>query len=61
MRYVRPTATITPKNDAAHTGSTLDLGAVLDVSKGGRHVATLHPSEGFYASGEAGQGTRRAA
>src|SRR6202163_1279579 len=25
VRYVRPTATITPKNDAAHTGSTLSL------------------------------------
>jgi cytochrome c-type biogenesis protein CcmF len=57
VRYVRPTATITPKNDRAHTGSTLDVGAVLDVSKGGRHVATLHPSEGFYDSGEAAQGS----
>src|SRR5271166_6216070 len=57
VRYVRPTATITPKYDAAHTGSTLSLGAVLDVSKGGRHVATLNPSEGFYASQEAGQGS----
>ena len=46
-----PTATITPKYDAAHTGSTLSLGAVLDVTKDGRHVATLRPSEGFYASG----------
>jgi cytochrome c-type biogenesis protein CcmF len=50
VRYVRPTATITPKYDRAHTGSTLSLGAVLDVSKHGRHVATLEPSEGFYAS-----------
>jgi cytochrome c-type biogenesis protein CcmF len=57
VRYVRPTATITPKEDRAHTGSTLDLGAVLDVSKGGRHVATLHPSEGFYDSGEPAQGS----
>ena len=57
MRYVRPTATITPKYDAAHTGSTLSLGAVLDVTKGGRHVATLYPSEGYYASEEASQGT----
>jgi cytochrome c-type biogenesis protein CcmF len=57
VRYVRPTATVTPRNDAAHTGSTLSLGAVLDVSKGGRHVATLRPSEGFYASGQPGQGT----
>jgi cytochrome c-type biogenesis protein CcmF len=57
IRYVRPTATITPKNDAAHTGSTLSLGAVLDVSKHGRHVATLRPSEGYYDSGEPAQGS----
>jgi cytochrome c-type biogenesis protein CcmF len=57
VRYVRPTATITPKYDEAHTGSTLSLGAVLDVSENGRHVATLNPSEGFYASDEPSQGT----
>ena len=59
IRYVRPTATITPKYDAAHTGSTLSLGAVLDVTKHGRHVATLHPSEGYYASEEPSQGIGR--
>jgi cytochrome c-type biogenesis protein CcmF len=57
VRYERPTATVTPRQDRAHTGSTLSLGAVLDVSKQGRHVATLYPSEGYYASGEASQGT----
>jgi cytochrome c-type biogenesis protein CcmF len=57
VRYVRPTATITPKYDRAHTGSTLNLGAVLDVSKHGHHVATLEPSEGFYASGSSAQGS----
>jgi cytochrome c-type biogenesis protein CcmF len=57
VRYVRPTATITPKYDQEHTGSTLNLGAVLDVTKNGHHVATLNPSEGFYASEEASQGT----
>jgi cytochrome c-type biogenesis protein CcmF len=57
VRYVRPTATITPKYDEAHTGSTLSLGAVLDVTKGGHHVTTLEPSEGFYASQEASQGS----
>ncbi|HTW43041.1 MAG TPA: cytochrome c-type biogenesis CcmF C-terminal domain-containing protein [Solirubrobacteraceae bacterium] len=57
VRYVRPTATLTPKEDSAHTGSTMSLGALLDVTKGGRHVATLEPSEGFYASQEASQGT----
>jgi cytochrome c-type biogenesis protein CcmF len=57
VRYVRPTATITPKYDAAHTGATLSLGAILDVTKNGRHVATLSPSEGYYDSGEASQGS----
>jgi cytochrome c-type biogenesis protein CcmF len=57
IRYVKPTASITPKYDRAHTGSTLNLGAELDVTKGGKHVATLTPSEGFYASQEASQGT----
>jgi cytochrome c-type biogenesis protein CcmF len=57
VRYVRPTATITPKYDAAHTGSTLSLGAELDVTEHGRHVATLQPSEGYYASQEPSQGS----
>ncbi len=57
VRYVKPTATITPKYDQEHTGSTLSLGAVLDVTKHGQHVATLNPSEGFYASEEASQGS----
>ncbi|HEX4564422.1 MAG TPA: cytochrome c-type biogenesis CcmF C-terminal domain-containing protein [Solirubrobacteraceae bacterium] len=57
VRYVRPTTTISPANDAAHTGSTLSLGAVLDVSRGGRHVATLLPSQGYYSSPEAGLGS----
>ena len=57
VRYVRPTATITPRYDAAHTGSTLSLGAVVDVSKHGRHVATLYPSQGYYASQEPAQGS----
>jgi cytochrome c-type biogenesis protein CcmF len=57
VRYVRPTASITPRYDPAHTGSTLSLGAVLDVSKHGRHVATLTPSEGFYDSGDPTQGS----
>ncbi len=57
IRYVRPTATITAKDDRAHTGATLSLGAVLDVSQRGRHVATLRPSEGFYDSGDPTQGS----
>ncbi len=57
VRYLRPTATITPKYDQAHTGSTLSLGALLSVTKNGHHVATLNPSEGFYASEDPSQGT----
>lgn len=57
IRYVRPTATITPRYDAAHTGSTLSLGAIIDVSSGGKHVATLAPSEGFYNSQDPSQGS----
>ena len=82
VRYVRPTASVTPDYDSAstqggrelsaviraepgvtlgpdtaRTGATLSLGAVLDVSKGGHHVITLRPSEGFYASEEPSQGS----
>jgi cytochrome c-type biogenesis protein CcmF len=57
VRYVRATATVSPAQDAAHTGSTLALGAVLNVTKNGRHVATLYPSEGYYASDEPSQGS----
>jgi cytochrome c-type biogenesis protein CcmF len=82
VRYVRPTASVTPDYDSAdtpagrelsavirsqrgvtlgpdtaRTGATLSLGAVLDVSKGGRHVTTLYPSEGYYASEEPTQGS----
>jgi cytochrome c-type biogenesis protein CcmF len=57
MHYVRPTASITPKYDRAHTGSTLALGAEVDVTKDGKHVATLNPSQGYYASQEPSQGT----
>ena len=82
VRYLRPTASVTPDYDSpgtqggrelsavirsepgvvlgpdtARTGATLSLGAVLDVSKNGRHVTTLRPSEGFYASEEPTQGS----
>jgi cytochrome c-type biogenesis protein CcmF len=42
VRYVRPTSALTAEK--------ITLGAVLDVSKGGRHVATLMPSRGYYPS-----------
>ncbi|MFI5004834.1 MAG: heme lyase CcmF/NrfE family subunit, partial [Solirubrobacterales bacterium] len=57
VHYVRPTATITPRYDPTHTGSTLNIGAVLRVSKHGRYVTTLRPSEDFYESQEASQGS----
>ncbi len=57
VRYVRPTATVSPAEDREHTGSTLALGAVLDVRKGKRHVTTLTPSVGYYASGDPSQGS----
>jgi cytochrome c-type biogenesis protein CcmF len=57
IRYVRPTASVTPRYDPAHTGATLSVGALLDVSKSGHHVAWLNPSEGFYDSGDPTQGS----
>jgi cytochrome c-type biogenesis protein CcmF len=42
IRYVRPSSDLTSEK--------ITLGAVLDVSKDGRHVATLLPSRGYYPS-----------
>jgi cytochrome c-type biogenesis protein CcmF len=55
VRYVRPTAAVL--NDPAHTGSSLNVGAVLDVSSGGHHVTTLRPSRGYYESAEPSAGS----
>jgi cytochrome c-type biogenesis protein CcmF len=57
IHYVRPTASVTPKYDPDQTGATMTLGALLDVTKGGHHVAWLEPNEGFYDSGEPAQGS----
>ncbi|HEY7961167.1 MAG TPA: cytochrome c-type biogenesis CcmF C-terminal domain-containing protein [Solirubrobacteraceae bacterium] len=83
IRYVRPTASVSPAytaghpeserllrallraqggtvaltHDPARTGAAMSLGAVLDVSRGARHVATLRPSEGFYDSSDPTQGS----
>jgi cytochrome c-type biogenesis protein CcmF len=57
VRYVRPTVAITPAYDPAHTGSTMSIGAVLNVTKHGKYVATLTPAEDFYDSGEPSQGS----
>jgi cytochrome c-type biogenesis protein CcmF len=42
VRYVKPTATASDQK--------ISLGAVLNVSKGGKHVTTLHTSYGLYPS-----------
>src|SRR5204862_1400474 len=42
VRYVRPTESASAQK--------LSFGAVLDVSKNGRHVTTLRTSRGFYPS-----------
>ena len=48
VRYVRPVAEV--GRDRAKTGAPISLGAVLDVSKNGKHVTTLNPSRGYYPS-----------
>jgi cytochrome c-type biogenesis protein CcmF len=57
FHYIRPTASVSAQSDTVHTGSTLNLGAVLRVTKGGRYVGTLRPSEGFYESQEEALGS----
>jgi cytochrome c-type biogenesis protein CcmF len=50
VRYVAATTTVSPEK--------LSLGAVLDVRRDGRHVATLRPSRGYYpAADPRGEGT----
>jgi cytochrome c-type biogenesis protein CcmF len=48
LRYVRPTASVSAQK--------VDLGAVVDVSKAGRHVTTLSPAMGYYPIINAGLG-----
>jgi cytochrome c-type biogenesis protein CcmF len=48
FRYMRPTAAVSPQK--------LSFGAVLDVSKGKKHVTTLDTSRGFYPSQDSSQG-----
>jgi cytochrome c-type biogenesis protein CcmF len=48
VRYVKPTFDVA--HDRRDTGALVSLGAVLDVTKGGKHVATLNPSRGYYPS-----------
>jgi len=54
VKYERSTATY--RSDPRGTGALLTLGAVLDVSKHGKHVATLYPARGYFPSDDASQG-----
>src|SRR5436305_15228837 len=45
VRYVRPVAEV--GRDRAKTGAPISLGAVLDVSKNGKHT-TVRPMRNFY-------------
>jgi cytochrome c-type biogenesis protein CcmF len=46
FRYQRATWSVLA--DPKGTGAILSLGAVLDVSRNGRHLATLHPARGYF-------------
>jgi cytochrome c-type biogenesis protein CcmF len=48
LRYVRPTASVSAQK--------VDLGAIVDVTKGGHHVTTLSPAMGYYPLINAGLG-----
>jgi cytochrome c-type biogenesis protein CcmF len=48
FHYVRPTATATPER--------VSFGAVIDVTKGGKHVTTLRTMQSFYPSTSASDG-----
>ncbi|HEY3021254.1 MAG TPA: cytochrome c-type biogenesis CcmF C-terminal domain-containing protein, partial [Solirubrobacteraceae bacterium] len=54
VRYARATGRVADDPDG--TGAFMTLGAVLDVSKGGKHVATLRPARNYYP-GDPSQGT----
>jgi cytochrome c-type biogenesis protein CcmF len=55
MRYVRATGQVA--DDPRGTGALMDLGAVVDVSRDGRHVATLRPARGYYPTQDPSQGS----
>jgi cytochrome c-type biogenesis protein CcmF len=48
IRYVRATSAL--------SNEKMTLGAILDVSKNGRHVSTLTPTRGYYAALDPGLG-----
>jgi cytochrome c-type biogenesis protein CcmF len=55
VRYSHPTWRVI--RDPHGTGAILNLGAVLDVSRGKRHIATLRPSRGYFPAVGDGEGT----
>jgi cytochrome c-type biogenesis protein CcmF len=55
MRYVRATGEVA--DDPRGTGALMDLGAVIDVSRDGRHVTTLRPARGYYPSLDPSEGS----
>jgi cytochrome c-type biogenesis protein CcmF len=48
FRYVRPTSRIS--KTAAGDLEKISFGAVVDVRRDGRHIATLHPERGYFPS-----------
>jgi cytochrome c-type biogenesis protein CcmF len=50
IHYVTPTSSI---GQRAGSLEKISFGAVLDVSKNGRHVTTLHPSKAYFPSQDA--------
>jgi cytochrome c-type biogenesis protein CcmF len=54
VRYVRATASVA--DDPRNTGAFLTLGAILDVSKDGRHFTTLRPARDYYPSTDLSMG-----
>jgi cytochrome c-type biogenesis protein CcmF len=53
IRYVRPTSSITQR---AGDVERINLGAVLEVRRDGKRVATLRPERGYYPSRDAALG-----
>jgi cytochrome c-type biogenesis protein CcmF len=46
LTYVRATSSVAHDSDA--TGALLTLGAVVDVNKGGKHIATMRTQRGYF-------------
>ena len=55
VTYVRATQAVS--HDTRATGAIMTLGAVLDVRRDGRHVATLRPQRGYFPDPDASLGS----